>query len=78
MAFWSADRGVAFSDSVNGAFVIMQTRHGGRPRTRAAADGLPSSLPNEGAFAASGTNVAVFGSNLAVGFCARGHRSQIN
>lgn len=59
MAFWDADRGVAVSDSVDGRFVIITTRDGGKTWTRVPADALPPALPNEGAFAASGTIVAV-------------------
>ncbi len=61
MAFWDADHGIAVSDSANGVFVIVTTDNGGRTWTRVPADRLPPALPNEGAFAASGTNVAVFG-----------------
>ena len=61
MAFWDADHGIAVSDSVDGAFVIITTDNGGRTWTRVPADRLPPALPNEGAFAASGTNVTVFG-----------------
>ena len=61
MAFWDADHGIAVSDSVDGAFVIITTDNGGRTWTRVPADRLPAALPNEGAFAASGTNVTVVG-----------------
>lgn len=61
MAFWDAGRGIAYSDSVDGRFVIIRTTDGGRTWTRVPADALPPALDNEGAFAASGTNVAVFG-----------------
>jgi photosystem II stability/assembly factor-like uncharacterized protein len=61
MAFWDADRGLAFSDSVDGALVILRTDDGGRTWTRVPGGGLPPALENEGAYAASGTNVAVFG-----------------
>jgi photosystem II stability/assembly factor-like uncharacterized protein len=61
MAFWNADRGIAFSDSVDGQLVILRTENGGRAWTRVPAAGLPPALDNEGAFAASGTNVAVYG-----------------
>jgi photosystem II stability/assembly factor-like uncharacterized protein len=61
MAFWDADRGIAFSDSVDGRLVILRTDNGGRDWTRLPAEGLPPALDNEGAFAASGTNVAVHG-----------------
>lgn len=59
MTFWGPDRGVAFSDSVDGRFVILTTANGGRAWTRVTADRLPPALPAEGAFAASGTNVAM-------------------
>jgi photosystem II stability/assembly factor-like uncharacterized protein len=61
MAFWDADRGLAFSDSVDGALVILRTDDGGRSWTRVPGGALPLALENEGAYAASGTNVAVFG-----------------
>jgi photosystem II stability/assembly factor-like uncharacterized protein len=61
MAFWDADHGIAVSDSVGGRFVIITTEDGGRTWTPIPADRLPPALPNEGAFAASGTNVTVFG-----------------
>jgi photosystem II stability/assembly factor-like uncharacterized protein len=62
MAFWDAMRGVAFSDSVDGRFVIVTTGDGGRTWRRVPDRSLPAALPNEGAFAASGTNVTVYGS----------------
>ena len=65
MAFWDADRGIAFSDSVDGQFVILMTGNGGRSWDRVPADHLPPALPGEGAFAASGTNVALFGRDQA-------------
>jgi photosystem II stability/assembly factor-like uncharacterized protein len=49
------------SDSVKGAFVIITTEDGGRTWTRVPPDRLPPALDGEGAFAASGTNVTVFG-----------------
>ena len=63
MAFWSEERGVAFSDSADGQFVIFTTINGGRSWERVPAESLPAALPNEGAYAASGTNVATFGSD---------------
>ena len=61
MAFRDANRGVAFSDSVDGRFVILTTADGGRAWNRVPSDRLPAALPGEGAFAASGTNVALDG-----------------
>jgi photosystem II stability/assembly factor-like uncharacterized protein len=65
MAFWDADHGIAVSDSVKDAFVIITTEDGGKSWNRVPADGLPAALANEGAFAASGTNVTVFGTSQA-------------
>jgi photosystem II stability/assembly factor-like uncharacterized protein len=62
MAFWSRDRGVAYSDSVDGRFVIFMTTNG-----RTWDDRLPPALPNEGAYAASGTNVAAHGDHVWIG-----------
>ncbi len=61
MAFRDESTGFAFSDSVDGAFVIVATTNGGRSWERVPRERLPPALPGEGAFAASGTNVAVFG-----------------
>jgi photosystem II stability/assembly factor-like uncharacterized protein len=65
MAFWDPEHGIAFSDSVDGQFVVLKTVSGGREWEQVAADWLPAALPGEGAFAASGTNVATHGGNLA-------------
>lgn len=65
MAFWDTRRGVAVSDSVDGHFVILVTVNGGRTWTRVPEAGLPPALPDEGAFAASGTNVTVAGRDRA-------------
>jgi photosystem II stability/assembly factor-like uncharacterized protein len=61
MSFWDADHGIVFGDSIDGQFCIMTTENGGRVWTRVPASALPAALENEGAFAASGTNIAVFG-----------------
>lgn len=65
MAFWDERHGVAVSDSVEGRFVILLTQDAGGTWTHVPAEALPAALPNEGAFAASGTNVAVLGRDLA-------------
>ena len=65
MAFWDATRGLAISDSVDGQFVIIETTDGGAHWTRIPAGTLPAALPNEGAFAGSGTNIAVLGRDRA-------------
>jgi photosystem II stability/assembly factor-like uncharacterized protein len=59
MAFRDGRQGFAFSDSVDGTFVVLHTRDGGSTWSRIAPSALPPALSGEGAYAASGTNVAV-------------------
>jgi photosystem II stability/assembly factor-like uncharacterized protein len=61
VAFGDADHGTAISDSVDGRFVVLTTADGGRTWTHVPTDRLPPALPDEGAFAASGTNVTMRG-----------------
>jgi photosystem II stability/assembly factor-like uncharacterized protein len=61
MSFWDANHGIAFGDSVDKQFYILTTVDGGRTWSRVPTTKLPSAQGNEGAFAASGTNIAVFG-----------------
>lgn len=65
MSFWDADHGIVYGDSVNGELYIMTTSDGGRIWSRVPAANLPQALENEGAFAASGTNIALFGKSHA-------------
>ena len=57
------DRGIAYSDSIDGQFVIFRTTDGDGRGTASPPSALPPALPNEGAYAASGTNVAIHGKN---------------
>ena len=61
MSFWDANHGIVFGDSINGQFYILLTANGGQTWSRLSTARLPPALPNEGAFAASGTNIALFG-----------------
>lgn len=61
MSFWDENNGIVFGDSVDGQFYILMTDNGGRTWSRVSTTALPPALQNEGAFAASGTNIAVFG-----------------
>jgi photosystem II stability/assembly factor-like uncharacterized protein len=65
MSFWDANHGIVFGDSIDGQFCIMTTENGGRTWVRVPANRLPPALENEGAFAASGTNIALFGKSHA-------------
>jgi photosystem II stability/assembly factor-like uncharacterized protein len=59
-AFWDSTHGIAVSDSVDGKFPLIATADGmtWNPVT---VKKMPAALPNEGAFAASGTCIATFG-----------------
>jgi photosystem II stability/assembly factor-like uncharacterized protein len=59
--FWDAKRGIAVSDPVNGHFLLVTTSDGGDTWQEVPADRLPPALPNEGAFAASGSCLSVYG-----------------
>ncbi len=61
MAFWTRARGLAISDPVEGRFLVVTTDDGGRTWKEQNAEAMPSALAGEGAFAASGTCVAVGG-----------------
>jgi photosystem II stability/assembly factor-like uncharacterized protein len=61
MSFWDANNGIVFGDSVDGKFYVLTTNNGGATWSRVPVATLPPALENEGAFAASGTNIAVFG-----------------
>ena len=65
MAFRDARHGVAYSDSVDGQLVILRTEDG--ERWTRVTTGLPPALPGEGAFAASGSNVALSGDRIWIG-----------
>ena len=62
--FWDAKNGVIFGDPIAGQFQVLITNDGGKTWKNAAADLTQlTALPNEGAFAASGTCVSVTGKN---------------
>ncbi|HSL72125.1 MAG TPA: M20/M25/M40 family metallo-hydrolase [Longimicrobiales bacterium] len=57
IAFWDANTGIAFSDPVDGSFLILRTENGGATWTEVPRERIPPPLPGEAAFAASGTNL---------------------
>lgn len=61
--FWDARHGIAISDPVNGRFLVVTTNDGGDSWQEVPPEALPPALPNEGAFAASGSCLEVNGAN---------------
>jgi photosystem II stability/assembly factor-like uncharacterized protein len=63
MAFWDPTHGIAVGDPVEGQFELITTEDGGARWTPLPAVSGPRSLAAEGAFAASGSCLAVQGEN---------------
>lgn len=59
MAFWDDQRGIAFSDAVDGRLVIVSTENGGRTWTLHASNESPRVSADEHGYAASGTCLTV-------------------
>ena len=55
-AFWTPERGIAISDSVNGMFPNLRTNDG--KTWENISKNMPAALQNEGSFASSGTCIA--------------------
>ena len=64
IAFWDARSGIALSDPVDGAFLVLRTDDGGRTWARIPVASLPPVLTGEAAFAASGSSIALAGDSL--------------
>jgi photosystem II stability/assembly factor-like uncharacterized protein len=62
LKFWDAKNGIILGDPVDGSFVVLTTSDAGHHWTRRT---LPSSLPDEGAFAASNSSLALHGTKEA-------------
>jgi len=61
MAFWDREHGIAVGDPVNGKFELISTNNGGATWKPLSSSALPPAIDGEGAFAASGTCIAVQG-----------------
>jgi photosystem II stability/assembly factor-like uncharacterized protein len=61
MAFWDLNNGLILGDPVDGRFVILLTTDGGKHWSQVRPEGMPPALIGEGAFAASGTCLTVYG-----------------
>jgi photosystem II stability/assembly factor-like uncharacterized protein len=59
IAFWNEQQGLLMGDPVDGYYVIKKTIDGGKTWRRITINNLPSILPNESAFAASGNSIIV-------------------
>jgi photosystem II stability/assembly factor-like uncharacterized protein len=65
MTFWDEKSGIAFSDPIDEKFFIVTTKDGGENWREIPSLYLPKAWKGEGAFAASGTSIAVSGNDLA-------------
>src|SRR4051812_31343577 len=63
MAFWDRDHGIAVGDPVNGKFQLITTSNAGEKWNPISPENLPPAKEEEGAFAASGTCIAVQGNS---------------
>ena len=62
LTFWDDTHGIAMSDPVDGQFVLIRTRDGGKHWEPLSTDHMPPPAPGEAGFAASGTGMATWGS----------------
>ena len=63
-AFWDAEHGLLYGDSVGGELVVLETSDGEK-WTRLPKESLPDARPGEGGFAASGTCLVTVGESIA-------------
>jgi photosystem II stability/assembly factor-like uncharacterized protein len=65
ISFWDDQNGIVMSDPIDNRLFLLVTSDGGATWTRVAAENLPEMLPNEAAFAASGTCLNIEGKSNA-------------
>lgn len=63
--FWDAQNGIVFSDPIEGKFVMLKTKDGGKSWSPINPANIPENQKGEAAFAASGTSLITFGKNQA-------------
>jgi len=63
MKFWNENEGIAIGDPVEDCMSIIITRDGGNTWEKLPCDNLPKVERGEAAFAASNSNIAIFGDN---------------
>jgi len=76
MAFWDRKNGLAFSDPVDGSFLLITTTDGGETWRRVPPENIPPPIPGEAGYAASGTMTAVQGEANAW-FCTGGAAARV-
>ena len=64
MAFWDDYEGIAMGDPVDNCLSILLTRDSGRSWSKIPCNRLPEVGPGEAAFAASNTNIALYGNHV--------------
>ncbi|GGD58836.1 WD40/YVTN/BNR-like repeat-containing protein [Muriicola marianensis] len=67
MAFWNEKEGLAAGDEMGGCLSLLITRDGGSTWNKMDCADLPETIPGEGAFAASNTNIAIVGDRAWIG-----------
>lgn len=75
MKFWNDEEGIAIGDPIDGCFSIIVTRDGGNTWKKIPCESLPEIERGEVAFAASNSNIAVYGDNAWV--ATGGSRSRV-
>lgn len=65
LAFWDEEHGLALGDPIAGRFQILTTTDGGAHWRPIPAAGMPTTIANESAFAASGTCLITHGAHAA-------------
>ena len=76
MGFWDREHGLALGDPIDGEFALLTTEDGGAHWNELPDPHRPQSLAEEGAFAASGTCLAVHG-EYAVWFVTGGSAARV-
>jgi photosystem II stability/assembly factor-like uncharacterized protein len=74
IAFWTETHGIALGDPLHGQFQLISTEDGGAHWKPLPQKSLPTAMPGEGAFAASGTCLVTHGSDD-VWFCTGGAKT---
>ena len=66
LSFWDEKHGVAMSDPIDGQILLIETKDGGNSWSELTKTSRPKAKRGEGGFAASGTNMVVFGDSCLI------------